>query len=158
VPQAKHCPSASDYLRKSVLTGSGGSRISARQQLGDGEMKRDFELIRMILRDIEEIPPGQGSRGFTYDGYANEAILAHVVLLHEAGLIKATVMHPLSGVPRVSVTGLTWEGHDFLAVANNDTIWEKAKKTVLAPAAGATWAAVLEWLKAESLKAFGLAT
>lgn len=121
-------------------------------------MKRDFDLIRMILRDIEEIPPGKSTSGFTYDDVDNETILAHVVLLHKAGLIDATVSQPLSGVPRVSVRGLTWEGHDFLAVANNDTIWEKAKKTVLAPAAGATWAAVLEWLKAESLKAFGLAT
>ena len=31
-------------------------------------MKRDFDLIRMILLDIEELPPGGSAGAFVYDG------------------------------------------------------------------------------------------
>ena len=119
-------------------------------------MKRDFDLIRMILLDIEALPPGATAGGFFYDDIDKETVAAHVLLLHDAGLIDANVLKLLNGPPKIKVSGLTWAGHDFLAAAKNETIWAKAKTTVLAPAAGATWGVVLEWLKAESLKQFGL--
>lgn len=121
-------------------------------------MKRDIDLIRRIMLDIEEMPPGARIGVPVYDGVERDVVIAHAVLLHEAGLVKGSVMHPMNGPPKIQISGLTWEGHDFLAVAKNDTIWEKAKRTVLAPAAGATWAVVLEWMKAESMKAFGLSS
>ncbi len=120
-------------------------------------MKRDFDLIRMILKDIEDLPPGASVGGFEYDDIDGDTIAAHAVLLLDAGLIQGTTLPIMSGRPKIRITGLTWAGHDFLAVAKNDTIWDKAKKSVLAPAAGATWTVVLEWLKAESMKSFGLA-
>lgn len=79
-----------------------------------------------------------------------------MLLLHDAGLIDGTVFRPISGLPDVTVFGLTWAGHDFLGAVSSDSVWAKAKSTVLAPAAGATWAVILEWLKAESLKALGV--
>jgi hypothetical protein len=120
-------------------------------------MKRDFDLIRRIVRDIEDMPAGSNSGTPRYEGEDRETVAAHVVLLIEAGLIKGDVLAVTYGLPRIRISGLTWAGHDFLAVAKNDTIWAKAKTSVLAPAAGATWSVILEWMKAESLKAFGLA-
>lgn len=120
-------------------------------------MKRDFDLIRMMLLDIEEMAPGETAGGFDYEGIDRETVVAHAVLLHEAGLIKATILTLMNGPPKIRVSGLTWAGYDFLATAKNDTIWTKAKSTVLVPAAGATWAVILEWMKTESLKQFGLA-
>ena len=108
------------------------------------------------MRDIEELPAGNSAGTPTYDDVDRETVIAHVVLLVEAGLINANVHRLLNGPPKIRISGLTWAGHDFLAVAKDDTIWAKAKKSVLAPAAGATWAVILEWMKEESLKHFGL--
>jgi len=119
-------------------------------------MKRDFDLLRIFLREIENLPPNRTVTAFECDGIDKDTIVAHAILLFDAGLVKGTTRYPLKGSPQFKITGLTWAGHDFLAVAKNDTIWDKAKKSVLAPAAGATWAVVLEWMKAESLKSFGL--
>lgn len=121
-------------------------------------MKRNFDLIRSMLQDIENLPPGGVANSFSFEGTPSDVIAAHAVLLLEAGLVKGSARNPLrGGPPPFHISALTWEGHDFLAAAKNDAIWDRAKKTVLVPAAGATWAVVLEWLKAESLKTFGLA-
>ena len=111
-----------------------------------------------MLREIENLPPSGVTSSFEFDEVESDVIAAHAVLLLEAGLVKGSFRTPLrGGTPQFHINGLTWEGHDFLAVAKNDGIWDRAKKSVLAPAAGATWAVVLEWMKAESLKTFGLA-
>ena len=118
-------------------------------------MKRDFDLIRQIMRDIEDLPAGSGSGTPSYQDVDRQTVTAHVILLIDAGLVNGKVLTTTQG-PRLRISGLTWAGYDFLAVAKDDTMWAKAKKTVLAPAAGATWAVVLEWMKAESMKHFGL--
>lgn len=70
-------------------------------------MKRDFDLIRMILRDIEDLPPGSSVGGFAYDRIEEDTIVTHAVLLHEAGLIKGTILTLMSERPRIRITGLT---------------------------------------------------
>lgn len=101
-------------------------------------MKRDFDLLRVLLREIEDLPPGRIASAFKYDGIDKDTIAAHAALLFDAGLVKGKMRYPLKGPPQFQIAGLTWAGHDFIAVAKNDTIWEKARKSVLAPAAGAT--------------------
>jgi hypothetical protein len=45
---------------------------------------------------------------------------------------------------------LTWQGHDFLDAARNDTIWSKAKEKFLKPGISWTFSIVFDFLKAEA--------
>ncbi len=55
----------------------------------------------------------------------------------EAGLIKATFLESdQAGVEAVIVHRLTWDGHEFLDAARNDTIWQEAKELFLKKALG----------------------
>lgn len=117
-------------------------------------MKRDFDLIRRMMRDIEAVPAGQSVGIPNYDDVDRPTVVEHAVLLLEAGLIKGRTQASMNSPLRMSITGLTWEGHEFLAVAKDDTIWEKGMKSVLGPAASTTWTFALEWLKAEAMKKF----
>jgi len=50
---------------------------------------------------------------------------------------------------------MTWSGHDFLDAARDETLWKKAKQTVMKPAASFTFEIVREWLKNEIRARFG---
>jgi Hypothetical protein (DUF2513) len=90
-------------------------------------MTRDMELIRKILIEIRSRKDTR-PRPVTIDG-ANEAILArHLELLNEAGLIDTEVHKPLSGEMTFLVKDLTWAGHDFVAVLENESVWSKIKE------------------------------
>jgi len=49
-------------------------------------------------------------------------------MLHDAGYIEAEKSSPLQGLPKFMVKDLTWAGHDFAAVLENDTVWSKLKE------------------------------
>ena len=119
-------------------------------------MKRDFDLIRSILRDVEEIAPNDYLNGFTFDGADQLVIEAHVALLLEAGFLDGKSLPVSSGRVPYRVTGLTWEGHDFLDSMKDQSIWDKAKKNVLAPAGGVAFSVLKEWLLAEAKRRLGL--
>ena len=91
-------------------------------------MNRDFELIRKILLAVENTPPQETISGFDFgNAYDKQTIFAHVELLIEKDLLKGIVT-PKSdlGYSQISVDGLSWSGHDFLQVAKEDTLWNKA--------------------------------
>jgi hypothetical protein len=92
-------------------------------------MKRDMELVRQILLEIEEKGPPLGIVDLSIPGHDAEEVSFHVVLLRDAGLVEAqdlTTMHGFDVRPR----RLTWAGHEFLEAAKNDTVWNKAKEIV----------------------------
>lgn len=88
-------------------------------------MKRDMELIRSLLAEIESTPAG----GW-YDTESSslsadiETLGEHLLLLEEAGYIRS-VDQDRSG--HATCRGLTWAGHEFLAALRSDTIWQKCK-------------------------------
>ncbi|SDC60541.1 Hypothetical protein SAMN05421734_11310 [Pelagirhabdus alkalitolerans] len=91
-------------------------------------MKRDMELIRSLLLEIEEderdriiFNPDDS------DKYTSKQIQYNLKLMVECGLIKGSVDNYWDGY-KVVVSDLTWEGHDFLDAARNDTIWNEAKE------------------------------
>ena len=89
-------------------------------------MRRDMDLIRELLLNFEERADGNHFIPEpSHTDFDQQAVSYHVGLLYERGLIKAT---PLHGHPRWSIQGLTWEGHEFLDDARNDTVWAKAKE------------------------------
>lgn len=91
-------------------------------------MQRDMELVREILRAIQDkkdlqpevLDPGQ---------HEEWVFARHVEALYEAGMIDGSISRPMSGPPSVMVRDLTWKGHDFTAILDEET-WSKIKKEV----------------------------
>jgi hypothetical protein len=116
-------------------------------------MKRDFEIIRLFLLQIET-----GEDQPKLQNYSEDEIIYNVALLIEAGLAKGEVIEDASEgrVTGASVESLTWAGHDFLDATRDETIWKKAREKVMKPAAAFTFSLLLEYLKSEAKrKLFG---
>lgn len=91
-------------------------------------MKRDMDLIRRILIEIEEADnePDEWI-DLSFVEWSDNAVSYHIKLLHDAGLIEARDLSDLSGSDW-RPTSLAWAGHEFLDAARNDTVWNKAKQ------------------------------
>lgn len=93
-------------------------------------MKRDMELVRKILLETERLSLGEsGGSLLELEGYDQQTVSYHVMLLDEAGLIKGI---DSSGVSDITwfVDRLTWEGYEFLEASRNEQIWKKAITTI----------------------------
>ena len=118
-------------------------------------MVRDFDLIRKILLEVQAMPAGIGAITVAFDGYSQNVVNEHAELLIEAGLLKGKAIRGMNGLWNVAIQGLTWAGHDFIDAARDETLWAKAKATILKPVVGITFDALLQWLKQEVLEGLG---
>lgn len=100
-------------------------------------MKRDADLCRQILLELEANPEAIGAGWINLDieGRDTEEVSYHVQLLHEAGLIVAIDASDIDGLDWRPVR-LTAAGHDFLDAARKDTLWQQAKKTAMEQTGG----------------------
>ena len=117
-------------------------------------MKRDMDIIRQILFHVEE----HNDLEYEPDDIDSEFLAYQITLAVEAGLLKATV-HTMGDnthfVEDVD-TRLTWDGHEFLDAARNDTFWDNAKRIAIEKTGTATLP-ILTGLLAKMLqKAAGL--
>ena len=92
-------------------------------------MKRDLDLVRKILFQVEEKGQARGLVDLEIPGYPPEQIAHHVWLLQDAGLIEAQDLSTSLGFD-YRPKKLTWVGHEFLDAARNDTVWRKTKELV----------------------------
>ena len=78
-------------------------------------MKRDFELIRQLLIFFEEKQSPQHIEVPPIDGYDELTIKYHLVLLHDAGLLRCEPVRSSTSERVIYVLpfDLTWEGHGF---------------------------------------------
>ncbi len=95
-------------------------------------MKRDMDLVREILRTVEKMEPSRGhtETPFEIDGYSPDLISYHLKLMIQANLVEATAIREARGGLEVShwwIKGLTWDGHDFLDSARDESRWNVAK-------------------------------
>ena len=79
-------------------------------------MKRDLELVKLILSEIESIPANQSQCDLNIEGHDKETVVAHLQLLIDAGLVKGVITKTQGG-SSLSICGLTWAGHDYLSGA-----------------------------------------
>jgi len=108
-------------------------------------MKRDMEIVRLILQSIESGEEPAATEGVPVDEH-----VYHIDLMIEAGLLKGDMVGRKDGSPRgAAIQRLTWAGHDFLDAARDPTIWQKAKEKVLKPGASWTFGLLVEWLRNE---------
>lgn len=94
-------------------------------------MKRDMDLCREILIEIESWPTTRQPKAVKIDGHAEDKVGYHAWLLREAGLIEGMVLPISTPVHICWPQCLTYQGHDFLEQARNDTHWERAKNILV---------------------------
>jgi len=96
-------------------------------------MKRDFDLVRKLLVYFEEKPGPEHVKIPPIEGYDELTIKYHLVLLHDAGLLRCEPQTSSSSdrVIEVLPFDLTWDGHEFLAKIRDDRLWQKTKDTIL---------------------------
>src|SRR5262245_34932957 len=91
-------------------------------------MKRDMELIRMIMLECEAPRVAVAPHEIQIEGYGAHKIGYHVWLLGEAGLlVVAKTTHKTSNGPQAMPVHLTWEGHDFVDAIRDDTVWKSVR-------------------------------
>jgi len=97
-------------------------------------MKRNWDTIREILTKLEDSSSVNSILQLS-DFPSNKVaeIDYHAKLLLEAGLVTGEVNESIVVKDNIGfyITGLTWTGHEFLDSINNDTVWEKTKKSFI---------------------------
>ncbi len=120
-------------------------------------MQRDMDLIRKLLRVIEEDQAGHAPQVIAIDGYSSEQIGYHIWLLGQSGLLNTeTTTHLLSPSPSAMPVSLTWEGHEFLEASRNDGAWKKAKGIIIEKGGGMTLEVIKAFLMAEIKRQIGV--
>jgi Hypothetical protein (DUF2513) len=100
-------------------------------------MKRDMDLARRILLAVEADPE---ATGFGYvqvdiEGHDQAEVSYHIQLLRDAGLLEAKSLTTRAGLDWRPIR-LTYAGHEFVEASRKDTLWQKAKTTVLEKTGG----------------------
>jgi len=92
-------------------------------------MKRDWDVIREVLLDVEAIDPNVSNGIYYKINNDNEQRTAeHAMLLFKAGFLEGR-NHSSDDGQAVGVTGLTWAGHDLLQTIQSKPVWERIKTT-----------------------------
>lgn len=69
-------------------------------------------------------------RDFNIEDYQSNFINYHLLIMDEAGLLRCERSYSKSTPDRVIKVypfSLTWNGHEFLSAAKNESLWNKAK-------------------------------
>ena|SRR6266487_2759968 len=105
-------------------------------------MKRDMDLVRKILFKMEENEYEMGiHEGFLpkIDGFSEEQITYHLEIMGQAGLlhVQRNELPQLKDEGMItqpkfytSYYSLSWNGHEFLDAARDNTRWEKVKSAM----------------------------
>ena len=94
-------------------------------------MKRDMDLVREILLEIEKSYVSTAIRDLHIDGYDMETIAYHCKILHEVGFISDyKAQYADNKLYRFGVGSLTWEGNDYLNKVRDNTVWQKTKDVI----------------------------
>jgi hypothetical protein len=104
-------------------------------------MKRDLELVRKILLKVEQIPTYDQPVELNIENYKTEEINYHVGIMWQAGLLNIfdKPIKTLNSPTRYLLTGLTWQGHEFLDASRSENAWKKAMKTIKDKGGGLTF-------------------
>jgi len=97
-------------------------------------MKLNHDCVRDLLLFVEE----NLSYGHQYHindsplaGYDYETVLYAADKLVEAGYLTANISRYASSIrPDIFVTGITWNGHQFLDNIRDDGVWKDTKKVL----------------------------
>lgn len=92
-------------------------------------MQLKIDIIKSLLAAIEQsedYPDPVISDSIQLTGIDSVTVVYHLSLMLDAGLIRGREQANRAG-RFVVIERLTWEGHAFLANAQNDTVWQRFK-------------------------------
>lgn len=104
-------------------------------------MRRDPQLIRMLMLDLELATSTVTNSNIKIDGYTDDEIKYHLNQIIDAGFAVGNVIHGQMGavVPAVVVISrLTSAGHDFIDSTREDTVWNAVTTKVTETGGGFT--------------------
>lgn len=84
-------------------------------------MKRDLDCCRKLLLAVEA-----DASAWAIAGYSRATLEEHVRLLSEVGYLQVTNLADMDG-DDFRVDRLTWAGHEFLASARNESVWQSVR-------------------------------
>lgn len=95
-------------------------------------MKRDWDVIREVLTEVETTPSSERTN-LTYGvgaEYPEESASKgeHALLLRKAGFISGIEITTYGGHAILSPE-LTWQGHELLDTIRSKAVWERIKTT-----------------------------
>lgn len=94
-------------------------------------MKRDMDLVRLILLEIEDKFRSTALHNLAIDGYDTETVAYHCKILYEAGLISDyKAQYADNEIYVFGVGSLTWDGNDFIEKIRDNSQWKKVKDTI----------------------------
>ena len=115
-------------------------------------MKRDMDLVREILFAVEKSPEPDQWIDIELEGHSPEEVSYHIKLLVQAGLIEGDDLKSRDSFAW-RARALTWQGHEFLDAARDETRWNNAKKMVIEKGGGLIFAALQQVLIQGVMKA-----
>jgi Hypothetical protein (DUF2513) len=97
-------------------------------------MKRDLDLIRDILLDVENWnhPQPIFLEGMAYEGKDKQEIGYQIDLLNDVGYIDARIIKGGQGVnyETAAILRMTMAGHEYLDSVRSPEVWKKTKSTL----------------------------
>jgi hypothetical protein len=88
-------------------------------------VKRDMELIRMVMLAAEKSKDPNDLVDPKIEGHNETEISYHIALLDDAGMLHGQDRSAI-GVFRWSAGALTWAGHEFVEAIRDETVWKEA--------------------------------
>lgn len=117
-------------------------------------MKRDMNLIREILLEIERYPTREFYQ-LEIPGRQTDEVVHHLYLLMDAGFIEGQVV---SGTDMpIIVQAMTWAGCEFLDAARSETIWNATMKKIGETTGAVAMPVLISLLTMEAKRVLGLA-
>ena len=88
-------------------------------------VKRNMELIRMVMLAAEDSKGPYDLVDPKIEGHNEADISYHIALLDDAGLLHGLDRSAI-GVYRWSAGTLTWRGHEFVEAIRDEAVWKEA--------------------------------
>ena len=90
-------------------------------------MKRDMDLVRQLLMEIEQESQWPHGQCITTEDASKSY---HLHLLIQSGLAEGKESLVMGGEPpQFLISGLTWQGHEFLSASADQGRWSQFKKS-----------------------------
>jgi hypothetical protein len=111
-------------------------------------MRRDWDTIRKILIETEELAPGhrlfpsQKRTVQTDDEIVTVEKAEHMYLLWSNGFVEGACVRDLNGGLHIWTNRLTWKGHELIDSIRDEGVWRRVQGK-LSEVSGAVTLAVL---------------
>lgn len=95
-------------------------------------MRRDMELVRVILLEIEKASERnivRRQKSVEIPGISEPVILDHIALLQNAGLLT-NFLNQFGGEQKDTLS-ISWAGYEFLDSVRDEEVWRRTKAASL---------------------------